>query len=168
MSSLISRLSMGSVRSPSSLYWRLALWHLGQSVMCLLPFYRLRSSRSQQESQRRGLLGWLRWGVFAALGLYLGLSTEIADQLMLRGRFMQASELSPWNRYIRTRVGYAALQYDDVNTAIATLKTDPWSGDLTYGIAALYYAHGDKDNSEKYATRFVEIAPHSVYIQRAK
>ena len=168
MSSLISRLNMGSVRSQSSLYWHLGLWHLGQSVTCLLPFYRSPSSRSQVGSQRRGLLGWLRWGVFAALGIYLGFSTEIADQLMLRGRFMQAAELSPWNRYIRTKVGYVALQYGDIDTALAVLKTDPWSGDLTYGVAALYFSRGDNENSTKYATRFVQVAPNSIYIQRAK
>lgn len=63
-------------------------------------------------------------------------------------------------------MGYAAIQYGDLDTAIAVLKTDPWSGDLTYGIAATYFMRGDQADASKYASRFIEVAPNSVLIQR--
>lgn len=168
MSSLTSPSNMDSDPFPFLPSWRSGLPHLGENATSWSPSYQSRSSRFRRAYQLRGLSGWLRWGVCAAIGLYLGLSTEVADHLMLRGRWLQASELSPWNRYIRTKVGYVALMYGDLDKAIAVLKTDPWSGDLTYGIAALYYTRGDMAGATRYAARFVEVAPNSRFIQRAQ
>ena len=148
--------------------WRSASPPQARSAMWWLPSWRLRSSRSLRESQPRDLWGWLRWGVFAVLAMYLGLSSWLGDQLALYGKPALAGELCPWNRYVRTRVGYDGTVRGDVNAVLQALKTDPWSADLTFGAGLLYYVKNDQENSIKYFTRFIQIAPNSPIIQRVE
>src|SRR5262249_5355707 len=116
----------------------------------------------------RGLLGWLRWGVFAGWGIFLGLTSWAGDQFALYEKPSIAGQLCPWNRYVRTRIGYDAAMRGDIDGVVHALATDPWSADLTYSIALLYFARNDLDNAGRYAVRFMEVAPNSPIIQRVK
>ena len=69
---------------------------------------------------------------------------------------------------MRTRVGYDGTVRGDVNAVLQALKTDPWSADLTFGAGLLYYVKNDQENSIKYFTRFIQIAPNSPIIQRVE
>ena len=168
MSSLTSPSSTESEPFPFLPSWRSGSQRVDRSVMCWSPSWQSPSSASPRASHARDLLGWLRWGVFAVGGIFLGLTSWAGDQFALHGDSARAAWLCPWNRYVRTRVGYDAIIRGDVNTVLSVLATDPWSADLTFSAGLLYYARGDQENATRYLVRFIEIAPNSPMIQRVK
>lgn len=151
--------------SPS---WPLALWWILRSASSSFPSALLLSSPSLNASQSRDWSGWLRWGLVSGFALWLGATALVGDRLELSGRSALATKVFPWNRYIRTRTGYNAIQrggpVSDIEQALAT---DPWSADLTYGLGLIYLLHADPRANDM-ATRFLQIAPNSPIVKRAK
>jgi tetratricopeptide (TPR) repeat protein len=77
-----------------------------------------------------------------------------------------AAKLFPWNRFIRTKPGYFAIQYvrpssSSIEIIETALKTDPFAADLIYGLGVHYYAIGDHRHANQAFERFAEIAPNS-------
>lgn len=131
------------------------------------PFLQLLSSPSLPVSRSRGLWGWLRWGVCAVAGVWFGVSAVTADHLLMRGGYEMAAKIFPWNRYVRTRVGYVTLmQGVSIDAALRALASDPWSADLTLGVGVWYHINGNEPLAQKYVARFIQIAPNSPMIHR--
>lgn len=137
-------------------------WALLPSVTRWPPSYPSPSSLSQSASQRRGLLGWLRWALVAVVAFWLGASATWADQLLRQGDFSQAAKVFPYNRYIRTSPGYVALMRNgSLSDELQSLLNDPWSADLTFGAAILSQRDGNPALSAAFLQQFKRIAPNS-------
>lgn len=55
---------------------------------------------------------------------------------------------------------------NDTEAVKRVLKTDPWSADLTYGLAQIYFFRKDIPELGQYVARFIQIAPNSKFIVR--
>ena len=164
-------ISPSSTESEPYLWPPSSLWGLSAENLRDIPSLRSWSSPSSPSllgSRRRGLWAWLRWGVFAVLGLGLGLSGEVADHLAMHGQFSLAAVVFPWNRYIRTRPGYeVGMHGGDITVVERALNGDPYSADLTYGLGAMFHMTDHEAESQLMAKRFLAIAPRSPLIQGA-
>ena len=150
---------------PSSLSYQWPLPVEDPPVILSWPSLPLPSLASPLVSPQRGLWAWLRWGLFALLGLGLGLTGEISDHLALHGKLILAADVFPWNRYIRTRPGYeVGMHGGDIAIVERALASDPYSADLTYGLGAMYHIAGDEAKAQAYAQRFIALAPRSPLI----
>lgn len=85
----------------------------------------------------------------------------------------QAAEMFPYNRHLRTAPAYAILRNlppseESVAVIMAALRTDPFSADLTNGLAL--HAFGIRnDFLANHAWRsFIKLAPNSPRAKRVK
>lgn len=74
----------------------------------------------------------------------------------------QAAAIFPFNRYIRTLLGYVSIATSGPIKDIAeALRGDPLSADLTYGLARAYHFQGNAFMAEAMLGQFLRIAPNS-------
>src|SRR5882762_764021 len=138
----------------------------------------LHSSPSLPESRLRAFSARLRWGAFAAAGLYFGLTASVGDWLNSYGvdhlhmpSIQLAAKLFPWNRYIRTKPAYFALAWappseESIDLISSVLRTDPFSADLTNGLAMHLYGVADDFRANATWRAFTRIAPNSPHSKR--